>query len=70
METAEYRVTGMTCAHCERAVAAEVDQIPGITVTEVSAPTGRLRVISETAVEDARVLAAVDEAGYEAVRVQ
>ncbi len=68
MTTIEYRVTGMTCAHCERAVAAEVNQIPGVTVTEVSAVAGRLRVTSETPVEDALVLAAVDEAGYEAVR--
>ena len=68
MATTEYRVTGMTCAHCERAVAAEVNQIPGVTVTGVSAATGRLVVSSETAVEDAEILAAIDEAGYEAVR--
>ena len=67
METTQYRVTGMTCAHCEQAVTEEVNQIPGVTVTEASAATGRLTIASETAVDD-QVFAAVDEAGYEAAR--
>lgn len=52
MSTPEFQVTGMTCAHCENAVA-----------------TGRLLITSSASVDDAQVLAAVEEAGYTAVRI-
>lgn len=66
MTTTEYQVTGMTCGHCELAIRSEVGQIEGVTGIDVSAATGRLAVTSESAVDDAAVLAAVEEAGYEA----
>lgn len=68
MSTAEYAVTGMTCSHCERSVSEEVSQIPGVSAVDVSAVSGRLVITSEAPVEDAAVLAAVDEAGYAATR--
>ena len=68
MTTTEYQVTGMTCAHCEHAVSQEVGQISGVQHVEVSAATGRLVVTSDAPVEDEQVLAAVDEAGYRAIR--
>ena len=68
MATTEYRVTGMTCAHCEHAIRDEVGQISGIDVVSVSADTGTLVVDSATPIDDAQVLAAVDEAGYQAAR--
>lgn len=68
MSTTEYQVSGMSCGHCEGSIRAEVSQIPGVTGTEVSAATGRLSVTAERLVDDAAVIAAVDEAGYEAVR--
>ena len=68
MDTIEYTVTGMSCGHCEGAVSAEVSQIPGVTDIQVSAATGRLAVTTDQPVDDAAVIAAVDEAGYEAVR--
>lgn len=67
--TSEYQVTGMTCAHCEAAVRGEVSQIPGVERVDVSADTGRLVVTSSAPLDPAAVLAAVDEAGYEAVPV-
>lgn len=66
--TTEYQVTGMTCGHCEGAIREEVSQIDGVTGIEVSAQTGRLSITSEQTVEDAAVIAAVDEAGYTAIR--
>lgn len=63
----EYQVTGMTCGHCEASVREEVEQVEGVEGIEVSAQTGRLVVTG--LVDDAAVLAAVDEAGYSAVRV-
>lgn len=68
MSTTEYTVTGMTCEHCERSVRDEVAKLAGVTGIEVSASTGVLAVTAESAVDDDAVLAAVDEAGYLAVR--
>ncbi|EYT55757.1 heavy-metal-associated domain-containing protein [Microbacterium oxydans] len=66
--TTEFQVTGMSCGHCETAIRSEVSEIPGVTGIEVSAQTGRLAVTAEQPIEDATVIAAVDEAGYTAVR--
>lgn len=66
--TTEYQVTGMSCGHCETAIRSEVSEIPGVTGIEVSAQTGRLAVTADQPVDDAAVIAAVDEAGYTAVR--
>lgn len=67
MAASEYQVTGMTCGHCEMSVREEVTEVPGVERVEVSAETGRL-VVTGTDVDDAAVLAAVDEAGYHATR--
>jgi len=69
MTTNEFQVTGMTCGHCEASVRKEVSQIAGVQGVEVSAASGRLIVTTTDAVNDDDVIAAVDEAGYEAVRV-
>lgn len=65
----EFQVTGMSCGHCEAAVRSEVAKLPGVGGIEVSAQTGRLTVTSDAPLVDADVIAAVDEAGYEAARV-
>ncbi|MDO8383945.1 MAG: heavy-metal-associated domain-containing protein [Microbacterium sp.] len=67
MGTTEFQVTGMTCGHCEVAVREEVSKISGVDGVEVSAKTGSLTVSSAAPVDAAAVLAAVDEAGYQAV---
>ncbi|MFT4085991.1 MAG: heavy-metal-associated domain-containing protein [Gordonia sp. (in: high G+C Gram-positive bacteria)] len=68
MSTNEYTVTGMTCGHCEASVREEVGEVGGVQQVEVSAKTGLLTVTGEN-VDDAAVLAAVQEAGYRAARV-
>jgi copper chaperone CopZ len=68
MTTTEYQVTGMTCGHCEMSVREEVGLIAGVDEIQVSAATGSLVVTSAVALDDAAVIAAVDEAGYAAVR--
>lgn len=68
MATVEYQVTGMTCEHCERAVTDEVSRVPGVEVVDVSAGTGLLQLSTASAIDDDAVLAAVEEAGYSAVR--
>ncbi len=68
--TSEYQVSGMSCGHCEVAIRGEVGQLAGVTDIDVSAQSGRLVVTSEQPLDDAKVLAAVEEAGYEAVRTR
>ena len=67
MATSTYTVTGMTCSNCENHVREEVRQIAGVLEIDVSADEGRLTITTEEApVDDAAVIAAVDEAGYTA----
>lgn len=68
MTQAQYQVTGMTCGHCEASVRSEVTKIDGVQEVQVSAASGILTVTSATEIADEIVLAAVDEAGYSAVR--
>ena len=67
--TSNYVVTGMTCGHCELSVREEVSEVGGVEAVEVNAKTGDLIVTSSGPIDDAKILAAVDEAGYSAVRV-
>ena len=68
MSTSEYQVTGMTCGHCELSIREEVGTVPGVQDIDVSAKTGRLVVTSAEPIDDAASIAAVEEAGYRAVR--
>lgn len=68
MTTTEFQVTGMTCGHCEMSVREEVQEVPGVTGVEVSHQSGQLTVTSEQPVDEAAVIAAVEEAGYQGVR--
>ncbi len=61
----EYVVSGMVCQHCVSAVAQEIGAIEGVTDVQVDLATGRVSVISDRALDDAAVRAAIDEAGYE-----
>ena len=63
--TTTYRVSGMSCSHCEGAVSEEVSAIDGVTTADADATSGRLTVVSATPPDDRAVQAAVDEAGYE-----
>ncbi|MEU1972097.1 heavy metal-associated domain-containing protein [Microbacterium sp. NPDC019599] len=65
----EFQVTGMSCGHCEASVRREVAQLPGVEAVDVSAASGRLVVTTSAGIADDDVIAAVDEAGYEAMRV-
>ncbi|MDT0318263.1 heavy-metal-associated domain-containing protein [Streptomyces millisiae] len=66
-ETITYRVSGMSCGHCEKAVSAEIGALPGVTDVSATADTGLVTVVTETPVTDDAIRTAVDEAGYELV---
>ncbi|MFJ9075516.1 heavy-metal-associated domain-containing protein [Streptomyces sp. NPDC102278] len=63
--TTVYRVTGMTCGHCEGAVTGELTALPGVASVKAVAATGEVTVISTAPLDEDAVRAAVDEAGYE-----
>ena len=69
MAVNEYQVTGMTCGHCEMSIREEVGEIAGVDDIQVSAQTGKLVVTASSDIDDAQVLAAVEEAGNSAVRI-
>ena len=52
----------MTCGHCDMWIREEVGQIAGVAGIEVDAQTGKLAVTGSESVDDAQVLAAVEEA--------
>ena len=61
-----FRVDGMNCNHCVVAVSGEVGQVAGVTDVDVDLDTKLVRV-SGAGLDDAAVVAAIDEAGYDAV---
>jgi copper chaperone CopZ len=63
--TAVYQVTGMTCGHCEGAVAEEIGALDGVSSVKAVASTGQVTVVSTAPLDGEAVRAAVDEAGYE-----
>jgi copper chaperone len=68
MTTTTYSVTGMTCGHCTAAVTEEISKLIGvkeITIDLVAGGTSAVHVTSESALDEAAVREAVDEAGYE-----
>ena len=67
MFTSNYRVTGMTCGHCEASVSEEVSALAEVDSAVASAPEGTLTVVGTPALLQADVIAAVRQAGYSAV---
>ena len=63
--TTVYKVTGMSCGHCEGSVSGEISQVPGVSSVKAVASTGEVTVVSEAPLDDEAVRAAVDEAGFE-----
>jgi copper chaperone len=60
------RAEGMSCDHCKVAVTEEVSKIAGVTAVDVDLDTKLVRV-EGAGVDPAAVVAAIDEAGYDAV---
>jgi copper chaperone len=61
-----FLVQGMSCDHCKAAVTGEVGQITGVESVDVDLGAKTVRV-SGQGLDDATILAAIDEAGYDAV---
>ena len=66
MNVMELVVPGMSCGHCKAAVTAEVSAVPGVSRVDVDLDT-KLVTVHGTDVSRDAVVAAIDEAGYDAV---
>jgi copper chaperone CopZ len=62
-----FQVTGMTCAHCQRAVTEEIAAVAGVESVTVDLATGTVTVTASAPLDRADIAAAVDEAGYSLV---
>lgn len=65
---ATYKVSGMTCGHCVSAVTMELLLLPTVTAVDVDLDAGQVVVTSDAALDENKVAAAIDEAGYELVK--
>jgi copper chaperone CopZ len=65
--TTVYKVSGMSCGHCEGSVSAEISGLPGVSSVKAVASTGDVTVTSAAPLDEEAVRAAVDEAGFELV---
>jgi copper chaperone CopZ len=65
--TAVYKVSGMSCGHCEGSVSGEISEIPGVSSVKAVASTGEVTVVSAAPLDEEAVRSAVDEAGFELV---
>lgn len=64
-DTITYRVPGIHCEHCARAIREEVSAVEGVETVEVELDAKRVTVHG-AGVSDADVRDAITEAGYEA----
>jgi len=66
-ETITYSVPGISCGHCRAAITAEVTAVAGIDSVDADLDTKLVRISGKN-LDDAALVAAIDEAGYAAVR--
>ena len=64
-DTITYTVSDMTCGHCKQAVTQEVSAVEGVDSVEVDLDT-KLVTVAGSSLDDAKLRAAIDQAGYEA----
>ena len=65
--TTRFLVPGMTCGHCTKAVTDEVGKITGVTGVDIDLDSKTVVVTATDAISWDALVAAVDEAGFEAV---
>ena len=60
-----FNVSGLSCEHCRYAVSSEVGEVAGVISVDVDLET-KLVTVRGTALDDAALRAAIEEAGYQA----
>jgi copper chaperone CopZ len=64
--TVTYAVPAMSCDHCRIAITSEVGAVRGVDAVDVDLETKLVRITGDD-LDAAALVAAIDEAGYEAV---
>jgi copper chaperone len=64
-ETVTYNVPAIHCAHCAMSIREEVSEVDGVEDVAVDLDT-KVVTVSGSALDDAALRAAIEEAGYEA----
>jgi copper chaperone len=67
MAIREFRVEGMTCGHCEKAVRSALESVSGVGKARVSLAEGKAWV--EGPADPAALISAVAEEGYRATMI-
>lgn len=60
------KIDGMTCGGCAAAVRRVLSAVPDVSAVSVDLDAGRATVQSSRALDAARLVAAVEDAGYDA----
>ena len=66
MSTISYSVPDISCGHCRSAITREVSTVTGVESVEVDLKTKTVTVTGDR-LDNAAVVAAIDEAGYRVV---
>ena len=66
-ETIIYSVPEMSCGHCRAAITGEVSAVPGVEAVDVDLDS-KLVTVNGSGLDDAALITAIAEAGYEARR--
>ncbi|MDX9727749.1 MAG: cation transporter [Bacteroidales bacterium] len=68
--TAEISIEGMTCTGCENTICTSIEKIPGVKAVTASHTDGKATVEFDAGkVDTAAIKAAIDAAGYKALKV-
>jgi copper chaperone len=67
--TRTYLVEGISCHHCKVAITEEVTEVAGVESVDVDLDTKLVRIAGDEP-DDAALVAAIDEAGYDAQPAQ
>lgn len=67
MSTLTYSVPGMSCGHCRQSIEGEVSQVAGVQSVAVDLDAKTVTIEGDS-LDDAAIVAAIDEAGFEVAR--
>ncbi len=66
MKTQELKIEGMSCNHCVMAVRKELSKLENVKVEDVQIGSAKVQ-FDETKVDEKKLAAAIEEAGYKLV---
>ncbi|MCG8353767.1 MAG: copper ion binding protein [Chloroflexales bacterium] len=69
MKIDQFRVPGMSCEHCVRAITQELSAVSGVSAVQVNLSDKSVRVEHDEKVEARELISAINEAGYDEVAV-